>query len=85
MSDFTRSDQAQSDLGHNDSSLDPSFTSLRMQSDRGNKRQKRSDSGDLIGMFEFDKSLEADEDNEHTFDRDILAPPRSVEIPSMGR
>jgi len=55
-----------------------------MQSDRS-KRQKRSDSGDLGGMFEFDRSLEAEfEEKENTFDRDILAP-RSVEIPAMTR
>ena len=36
-------------------------------------------------MFEFDRSLEAElEENENTFDRDIMAP-RSVEIPPMTR
>jgi|Transcript_39411 hypothetical protein len=85
MSDFTRSDQEFSDFGA-ENSLDPSFTTLRMRSDRGSKRQKRSDSGEMGGMFEFDRSHELEADIlENTFDRDIMAPPRSVEIPPMSR
>lgn len=83
MSDFTRSEQEFSDLA--DNSLDPSFTVLRMASDRGNKRQRRLDSfengsGSGSGLFEFDRSLEADlHDNDNTFERDGMGPMRSIE------
>lgn len=86
MSDLTRSDQEYSDFGPTDNSYDPSFTTLRMQSDRGSKRARRSDSGEMGAMFEFDRSLELEAElHENTFDRDIAAPPRSVELPTMQR
>ena len=66
-----------SDLGA-DSSFEPSYTQLKMSSDKGTKRQKRSDSFELGGMFEFDRSHELEQElEEATFEK--ISQPRGGE------
>lgn len=60
QSDFTRSDQSYS--GAESCSNELSYTSLKMASDKGAKRQKKSDSMELGGLLDFDRSLELEKD-----------------------
>ena len=60
-----------------ESSYDPDYTALKMVSDRGNKRQKRSDGSiEVGGLFEFDRSHELEDDlhdDEGTYERAVKA------------
>ena len=86
FSDLTRSADG-SELA--ESSYDPDYTALKMASDRGNKRQKRSAEGSMKigGLFEFDRSQDLDDhlnDEEGTYERavkaDIASLQRTVSI-----
>lgn len=79
QSDFTRSEQSHYS-GAESCSNELSYTSLKMASDKGAKRQKRTDSMELGALFDFDRSHELEKDVaredgllEGTYDRMLAA------------
>ena len=70
QSELTFSEQSECGA---DSSLEPSYVALKMASDNGAKRQKRSDSLQTGGLFEPDNSHELERDlHDATFNNDDL-------------
>ena len=84
QSDFTRSEQSHYS-GAESCSNELSYTSLKMASDKGAKRQKRTDSMELGAMFEFDRSHELAKDPEDeldgTYDRMLDQPSAGMMLP----
>ena len=83
QSDFTRSDQSASYLGEESCSNELSYTSLKMARDKGAKRQKRTDSMELGGLLDFDRSLELEKDAlDGTYDNNTaeLEMPRQSDV-----
>ena len=82
--DLSLSDNTEHGL---ESSLDPTFTSLKMQSDRGAKRQKRSSDLGLGGILDIDRSHELTDDLQVTSNAGSAEIPlqASLELPRLTR